>query len=305
MNKRVVAFFAILAVLLVVVLVAASRPVRPPKREAVAVTVFPLYDLVRNMTPDDVEVILLLPPGASPHTFEPTPSTVKALERSKVLFAFGHGVDDWIIDVALATDTPVVNNYSGIELREYGEDAVNGHDEDADDYHEHEGTDPHYWLSMQNAIAMTATITVELTSRFPEEKDEITAHHNSILGRLRDADYRIRKELDALENRKMVTLHGAWYYFAEEYGLEVIATFEPSPGREPTPQQLAELGKAAAAAGVRTVYSEPQLSAETVESFVRDNGLGIAVLDPLGGTEGRESYIDMMLYNASTIAENQ
>lgn len=308
MNKRIVAFFGTVTALLVIVLLLASRPAGPQKREAVAVTIFPLYDIVRNIVPDDVEVILLLPPGTSPHTFEPSPSTIRDLERSKVLFAAGYGLDDWTADLAAASGTPVVSSYSGLKLREYAEegDEEHGHEEEHEDGgHHHEGTDPHYWLSMENAIAMTATITVELTAYFPESADEIRAHHNSILGRLRSADYQIRQRLENIENRKMVTLHDAWYYFAEEYGLEIVATFEPTAGQEPTPQYLAELGRAIEQAGVKTVYSEPQLSSEALESFIRDNGLGLAVLDPLGGTDDRQSYIEMMLYNARTIADNQ
>ncbi|MEA3249282.1 MAG: metal ABC transporter substrate-binding protein [Patescibacteria group bacterium] len=315
-NKRLVLFFGAIAALLITVLFLAGRPAAPSEseREAVATTIFPLYDIVRSIAPENIDVIALLPPGSSPHTFEPNPSTIKSLERSKVLFAIGHGCDDWIADLAAASDTPVVNGYSGLELREYSEQGTHEHThhehahEEGDDlghHHHHGGTDPHYWLSMKNAIAMTATITVELTANFPEYRDEITARHNSLLGRLRDADHQIRQMLEDIETRKMVTLHGAWYYFAEEYDLEIAATFEPSPGQEPTPQYLAELEHTVKHAALKTIYSEPQLSTQSLEAFALDHGLDIATLDPLGGTEGRENYIEMMLYNARTIAENQ
>jgi len=297
-NKRVIIFFGAMATTLAIVLIIAGRPAGPIERETIAVTIFPLYDLVKNIAPEQVEVVLLLPPGASPHTFEPTPSTIKALERAKVLFAVGHGLDDWAVTLAEATDTPVVDNYSGLQLRESEEGAEAGEDGQG-------GVDPHYWLSVDNAIAMTATISVEITAQYPEYRDDITTNHNSMLGRLRDADYRIRKQLENVTNRKMVTMHDAWYYFTDAYGLEIAAAFEPAPGREPTPQYLTEVGDAAREAGVRTIYSEPQLGTTALESFARDNGLTIAVLDPIGGTEGRANYVEMMLYNARTISENQ
>ncbi len=299
MNSRIIAFFATLAMILTAVLIMAARTGGPIRREAVAVTVFPLYDLVKEIAPDGVEVILLLPPGTSPHTYEPNPSTVRNLERSKVLFAAGQGLDNWATELARSVETPVVASYSGVKVKVYGED------DDEEDGSGHGGADPHFWLSMQNAISLTATVTVELQSRFPDKRDEITAHHNSLLGKLRETDRLIREELDPIENRSMVTLHGAWYYFAEEYGFDVVATFEPSAGQEPTPQALADLAAIIDRSGATTIYTEPQLSAGALEPFAADNGIGIAVLDPLGGTEGRESYIDMMLYNAKTIADNQ
>jgi ABC-type Zn uptake system ZnuABC Zn-binding protein ZnuA len=321
MNKRIITFFAIIGLVLIGVIYYANLPEGPAERESVAVTIYPLYDIVRNIAPEEIDVVLLLPPGASPHTFEPSPSTIQELERSKAMFAIGHGLDDWAVTMADVTDTPVISSYSGINLRQYEAGGHVHEDEHEDEHmhehedaqaeegvghdHVHEGTDPHYWLSMQNAIAMTATINVELAKLFPELKDKITARHNSMLGKLRDADHMIKNVLTDLPNRKIVTLHDAWYYYAEDYGLEVAATFEPSPGREPTPQYLAGLHHTLEEAGTKTLYSEPQLSTESLEQFVEDNDLNIAVLDPLGGTDDRMSYIAMMLYNARTIAQNQ
>jgi zinc transport system substrate-binding protein len=289
----------------------AGKPPGKIKKDAVAVTVFPIYDLVREIAPKGVDVVLLLPPGTSPHTFEPSPSTLKALERSRVLFAVGNGLDTWAAAMAKTTETPVVANYSGVQLRNYDEseehedEHEDGHEEGEADEHEHEGIDPHFWLSMDNGIAMTATITQRLIQEFPEYRDRITARHNSMLGRLREANREIDMKLSGIENRKMVTLHGAWYYFAEDFGLEVISTFSPSAGQEPTPQYLANLDKTIREAGTDTIYSEPQLSHSVLESFIADHELRLAVLDPLGGVEGRASYIEMMLYNADIIAQHQ
>ena len=117
--------------------------------------------------------------------------------------------------------------------------------------------------------------------------------HDDIINILRDA-----------EDKNIVTFHDAWYYFAEAYGLNVIGTYEPTAGREPTPQYLVALVEMLRQAKVKTFYTEPQFSSEKIKSFLQDNNLQMAVIDPEGSLSGLDSYIAMMQYNAKTIAQN-
>jgi len=114
---------------------------------------------------------------------------------------------------------------------------------------------------------------------------------------------RIRAHIDMLPDKKMITFHDAWAYFAEEFGLEIVGTFEPFPGKQPTPRYLAELQDVARRNKVKAVFSEPQLSDQAIASFVKDIGLELYVLDPLGGIEGRDSYIKLLTYNTDVIVE--
>jgi zinc transport system substrate-binding protein len=339
----------------------------------VIVTIFPIYDITQNIAGDALEVKLLLNPGASPHTFEPSPKDLRIVQRSEVMYGVGHGLDNWAFGIAEGS-TPVytVDENIDVRARKDGDDheedghqedehmeehdhashdldthAEDGqghnedghghnhedegdhkhadehetpHDEEADTHHEeaadhhdesHEGhnhgpTDPHYWLSMDNGAQIAQNITNDLKQRFPEHADTFDENLETYLQELTEADREIKQVVNAdVENRNLITLHDAWYYFANAYNLNIVGTFEPSAGREPTPQYLIRLTDALEDAGVKTIYSEPQIPTSALDSFVQDNNLTVAELDPLGGVEGRESYIQMMKYNARTIANNQ
>ena len=190
---------------------------------------------------------------------------------------------------------------SGIEIRANAEDE----EEEEHDEEEHGATDPHYWLSIRNAIIISQTIADDLSQRYPEHADEFSSNLETLINDLNTADQEIRTTFTNVTNKNIITLHDAWYYFAEEYGLNITGTFEPSPGREPTPQYLVELMNAIEESGSTTLYSEPQLPITGLKSFAADNKLTIAELDPVGGVEGRDSYIELMKYNAETIAQNQ
>jgi hypothetical protein len=101
-----------------------------------------------------------------------------------------------------------------------------------------------------------------------------------------------------LPTRRIATFHDAFSYFAEAYGLDVVATFEPYPGLEPSPRFVIEFQRNIRAAAVRVVFTEPQRSIDALRPIARDLGVTLAVLDPLGGLPGRESYIDLLRFDA-------
>lgn len=282
------------------------------KKPAVATTMFPLYDITRQITGDAVAVELLLPPGASPHTFEPAPSTFVQLQKVDAIYAFGYGSDDWVTDLLMGSSLEVVTVDTGVALHSVEEEhedekleAGSLELEHEEDGHEHGDVDPHYWLSIPNAKTIAANVAADLNARYPEQAAVFAQNLSTYLEQLDQADQEIRDLLAGVSNRQIVTMHSAWYYFAEEYGLEIAATFEPTPGREPTPQYLAALSRAVSESGVRTIYSEPQLATDALEPFIADHGISIAVLDPLGGLQTRDNYISTMLFNAQVIAKNQ
>jgi ABC-type Zn2+ transport system substrate-binding protein/surface adhesin len=112
----------------------------------------------------------------------------------------------------------------------------------------------------------------------------------------------VRRLLGDLPTRQIATFHDAFGYFADAYGLQVVATFEPYPGLEPSPRFVVEFQKKVQAAAVRVVFTEPQLSIDALRPIARDLGVTLAVLDPLGGLPGREGYVELLLFNARAVA---
>lgn len=268
-------------------------------RPVIATTIFPVYDITKNIAGDEFDIVLILPVGANPHTFEPTPSIVREVQNAKVFFKIGYGIDDWVdglasqantnrsIDTGEA-ETTIQRLSDGIVLR-----TADG------------AIDPHYWLSIPNAKIMAKNITATLTETYPEFTSDFQSNLESYLRELEIVDIYSHAQSDFIANKNIVTMHDAWYYFADEYSLNIVGTFEPASGKEPTPQYLANLLLAVQASGVPTIYSEPQSSEVAFMSFAKDNSLKIAELDDIGGVPGRMSYIDLIKYNVQTFVQNQ
>ena len=119
---------------------------------------------------------------------------------------------------------------------------------------------------------------------------------------LRSTDGEIRRLLADLPRRDIATFHMAFAYFAEAYGLKVVAVFESVAGKEPGPRYVEAFQRQVRAHKLRTVFIEPQLSEAALRGLSQDLGVTLRKLDPEGGSQGVESYIALMHYNAAQIA---
>jgi ABC-type Zn uptake system ZnuABC Zn-binding protein ZnuA len=268
-----------------------------PRQPKVAATIFPLYDIVRQVGAGTVDVVLVLPPGASPHTFEPTPAAVRSLAGSEALFMIGHGLDDWAARMARGAGVQralIVDR--GIVLRHLTGAGEPGAAEPGG------AVDPHYWLSIVNARIIAGTVADELERLTPASSGEIRRALGIYLAKLDTADREIRRVLADLPSRRIGTFHDAFGYFADAFDLQVVATFQPFPGKEPGPRFVQEFQRAVRASGLRVLFAEPQLALTPLKPIAGDLGVALSVLDPLGGVPGRESYIELMLFNARQVS---
>ena len=126
----------------------------------VSATIFPLYDITKNIAGDKAVVELIAPPGASPHTFEVTAEQVKKLQGTKTIFAIGHGLDEWTAQI-----TSSIPNAQTLVVS----DKIPLHESDEEDSeHGHGDINPHYWLSITNAKIISSNILEELIVLDPE-----------------------------------------------------------------------------------------------------------------------------------------
>lgn len=268
----------------------------------VAATIFPLYDMVREVAGPHAEVTLLVPPGASPHTFAVTPRTVRALAGCTAVFTIGHGLDTWATRLAQeAGVTRTVVTDAGIRLRR-----------GAHDHHDHsrahthaaksDAVDPHYWLTIPNAQLMVQTIATVLGQLDPTAAAAFQQRASAYQAQMQAVDTEIRQLLADLPRRDIATFHMALGYFAEAYGLQVVAVFEPVPGKEPGPRYVQAFQRQVQTHKLRVVFIEPQLSEAALRGLTQDLGISLRTVSPDGGMPGVESYLDLMRYNARQIA---
>jgi zinc transport system substrate-binding protein len=256
-------------------------PVVTTDKPVLASTILPLSMIVKSVAGDDFSVITVLPPGASPHTFEPSPQSITMLKNSRILFAIGHGFDDWSIGIAQASDgVKHVVVDSNIRLQD---------------------NDPHYFLSLTNAGIIAQTVRDELTRLYPEKKELFKRNETVFAGVLRAVSVNAKRDLEKAGNPKIATFHGAWNYFAGNLGLQVVAVFEEYPGKEPTPQYLQEFEKNVRESGVKVLFAEPQFGTAMLEPIAKDLGVTIAILDPEGNASGAKSYEELITNNVKEI----
>ncbi len=297
-----IGFFTLTFIATAIMFATRPHPPAPPSNKtAVAATTFPIYDLVRTIAGDSLDVKLILPPGASPHTFEPEPALAKSLQDVRVVYANGVNLDSWAQQL-VPSSAPIVTLDRGITLRPAVE-AI--HDEGGEGEEDEGPTDPHYWLDPKNGLQMAKTIRDDLSARFPDKKAVFEKNASGLEARIMDADTKAKELLATIKNRNIITFHDAWYYFASAYDLSIVGTFEPTGGREPTPKYLAQLSEALTRSGTHTIFAETQSATEAIKSFAQDHDLVILELDDIGGLPGRASYPALILYNARIISQNE
>lgn len=300
MSKSIpwIAVIGILAIIVVMGILSLASS-RKTARADVAATIFPIYDIVRSIAEPETSVALILEPGASPHTFEVTPQ--KAIELSNVdtIFAIGYGLDTWASDVANISDASIVTVDRSIDVSCVEE----SREEDPSNDHDDGPCDPHYWLDAQNAIAIAETVRETLIARDPNHAAAYRERARKLIGELEALDAELKQQLSTVKHPDIITFHDSFAYFAHAYGLNVRGTFEPSPGREPAAEDIIALHELVSVYTIRTLYREPQLSDSAMRAFVNDVDVSTATLDPLGGVDDRQSYIELMRSNARVLQE--
>lgn len=169
--------------------------------------------------------------------------------------------------------------------------------------HSLEGQDPHYWLTPVNAIAIAETVRDELVKIDEANKDAYLENFEIYREELEELDDYISQQFSTLEDKEIITFHEAFAYFGEEYDIEILTSIEPFAGKEPTPQYLEDVAKVIEEYEIDVLFNEPQLSNKALDTFVDQYGVEIVTLDPLGGTEARDSYVNMMKFNTNQIKQ--
>jgi len=258
----------------------------------VIASIAPLADFVKQIGGEQVEVTLLLPPGASPHIYEPTPKTLLAISRSKIFIKVGSGLEFWaekIIKASGNKNIVVVIASSGIPLIQR-----------THSHHPSDG-DPHIWLDPTIAHTIVTKIEKALIEVDPYHSELYRANASVYKTKLSQLDREIAQKVKTFKTKEYVTFHPAWNYFSKRYGLSVAGVIEESPGKEPSPKHIAQIIKEINRIGSSVVFVEPQFNPKIAEAVARECNAEIVFLDPIGGQQGRETYIDLMRYNISAM----
>ena len=316
-------------VLLLVAAAACGKKAAGSGKPKVAVSIFPLYDATKRIAGDRLDVVLVLPPGKSEHGYDPTPKEIARLEGAKLGIAVGLDMDGWVegimknaggapkilrvgdkvptipIDVEPITEAEHHEEHGHEEhgKEEHGHEE-HGHAEEKHEEHGHAAKgapDPHVWLDPQRMITIVDAITAELVTLDPAGKDTFTKNADTLKAALKDLDTKIEARAKAWTKRTIVTFHGSMSYFAKRYNLRIGAVVEPIAGKEPTATYLAEVIEAIKKNNAAALFTEPQLDRGPGETIAKEAKIPLGELDPVGGSQGRDSYEALITWNADQL----
>lgn len=258
-----------------------------------------LDDLVLRVAGDQVRRELLVGPGGDPHSYEPTPRDQIAVEGARLIILNGYGLEPKIermVESVRRSDQHVVEAAAGLSPH-YEDDARTV-------------PDPHMWMSIPLVKTYVANVRDALIAIDRTNADLYRANANAYVDELDLVDARIRALLDTIpsENRKLVTTHDAFRYFANEYDLDVIDTvWGVTTDAEPTADAVREMVERLRSFRVPAVFVEDSVNPKLLEAAAAEAGVrvgGSLYSDSLGlPRSGAHTYTSMMLRNAHTLAE--
>lgn len=272
-------------------------------RVTVVATTTQIADFAREVGGEEVEVTQLLQPNSDPHDYEPRPSDVQAAAEADVVFASGDGLDEWIEGVVSdsGSDAQVIDLGVVAPIRLFGEgEEEHGHDSKYD---------PHWWHDPRNAEAAVAEIESTLIAVDPAGKADFESNADAYQTELKALDAGIAACVDSApaSQRKLVTDHDAFNYFASRYGIEVVGAVIPSQTTQaqPSARDLSELADTIEHENVKAIFPESSLSSKVAQSIANQTGVSAEYTlygDTLGpeGSDGA-TYLEMEEANADAV----
>jgi len=283
----------------------------------VIASIFPIADMARQVGGGDVEVTTVVPAGASPHTFEMKPSLVKTFASAKVFLMIGAGLEFWADQLVQSSGRklkPVVLSDGMTLIRsadphhaESVKETPDASNQSAHAGHAHsiDSGNPHIWLDPHLAKTMVTRIQEALSIADPAHALAYESRAKAYLVELDVLDKDISDTVSQFRTRQVISFHASWDYFAARYGLTLAGVIEKTPGRNPTPREIAGIVSSIRRFDIRAVFAEPQFSPKVADVIAREAGVRVLILDPLGGETlaGRDTYIGLMTYNLKIMKE--
>jgi zinc transport system substrate-binding protein len=240
---------------------------------------------------DRMEVIQLLPAGASTHTYELRPSEIRQIEQARAVFYGATNLDGWITRmqrgnlislVDMIPDSLVLHITSSFHF--HGEN-------------DRSSIDPHFWTDPLVVKAILPAICDTLSALDPAGKNIYLKNMKTFELELENLAQQIMSDLQAQKGTSVFLSHPFFQYYLKRFGFKLAGIIEINPGTEPTPRELKYFIDLSRKENVRAVLAQVQLSDRPAKLVAEAADIVLIVLDPLGGFPGRETYSELLRYN--------
>lgn len=241
------------------------------EQHRVLVSILPYKYFTDQIAGDLVKTDVLIPPGTTPHVYDPTPRQMAEIGNMDIYFYNGN------LAFEKSWTGKMKNNYPGLEMVSLSK-GIQLIGEHAHEGHTH-GDDPHTWLSARNGKIIAGDVYRALAKTYPQHKAIFEQNYQMLLDKINKLDDEIEKELSGIKSRKFMIFHPSLSYFARDYHLEQIPI--EYEGKEPSPSRLLQSIDLAKKEGLKTILIQKEFDAENAEIIGREIGGHVVQINPL------------------------
>ncbi len=266
-------------------------------RIKVVTSVAPITNIVRNVGGANVEVTGIVPDGMDSHTFEPAPSDAKLLNHADIIIINGLGLETSTVKLA---DKVKKKSTAIVSL---GDTAIPRSERVFEFGH----INPHAWPNIALAMRYAEVARDALIKLDPARRDSYIANTATYLEKLRKLDTATFECVKSIpeKNRKLVTYHDSFAYFAPRYGMKIIAAIQPSDFSEPSPREIIRIIEQLKKEKVPAIFGSEVFPSKILEQIARETG--VKFIDQLSDDElpapPKNSFIGMMAVNMAVMTE--
>ncbi|HEY3303831.1 MAG TPA: metal ABC transporter substrate-binding protein [Candidatus Binatia bacterium] len=268
-----------------------------------------LKALVKAVGDDKVQVENLAPPLADPHSIEVKPGQLAKLRAAALLVRIGLDHEPWLGTALRTVNEPrlvagsphYLDTSRGIHLLQAETPRLRA-DKGA---HVHGLGNTHYWLDPENGRPITAAILEALARLAPADRGYFEANRKNFLARLEERLKEWQSAMAPLKGARVVVFHESWPYFAQRFGLVIVAAVEAAPGVPASPSYLAGLVQKMRDAGIRLLIAEPYSNASIVKQVAAQSGATAVTLIPsVGGDPAAADYLSLFDVNVKRLSQS-
>lgn len=273
----------------------------------VVTSVAPITNIVQNIGGNKINLIGLVPEGINSHTFEMIPSDIIKINDADLIILDGLNLE---ADIETTAENIICKNPNNIELLKLGDNTISKGDWIFDfSFPKDKGDpNPHLWLNVEYAIKFANLTRDKLIEMDPSNSQYYIENSNKYIKLLKQLDEGIKKSVETIpvENRKLLTYHDSWAYFAHRYGMELIGAIQASDFSDPSPKDIADLINQVRIEQIPAIFASEVFPTNIIDQIAKEGNVTIVETlsdDDLPGNTGdnNHSYIGMMLENMKNL----
>lgn len=256
-------------------------------------TIHPFKAIIQEIVGESAVVDEILPPGASPHTYELRPTELIEIENATAFFYGAENLDGWAAKIKTAHRIELLKmlpEQNRLPIQIFPRNKVTG-------------TDPHFWTDPLTVKALLPALVDTLCQLDSDRCDLYRKNSLQFSTQLDNLAQLIRESFAGISNRQVLLAHPFFQYYLKRFGFDLISTIETIPGAETTPRELKEIIDRAKQSHLKVILSHRQISDRPARLIAEATGAKIVELDPIGGVTGRETYEELILYNTTILLQ--